>query len=80
MNELVELAKVVGKGSAAEVALQNGLGGSLRKGCLPPQNPEGSHGRRAPDCRLRSVLRRKQLPSSVRHRCQPCRSLTCLRK
>jgi hypothetical protein len=31
MNELIQLAEIAGKGSAAEVALQNRLGGDLRK-------------------------------------------------
>ncbi len=31
MNELIELAKAAGKGSAAQVALQNKLGGNIRK-------------------------------------------------
>jgi hypothetical protein len=31
MNELIHLARIAGKGSAAEVALQNRLGGNLRK-------------------------------------------------
>jgi len=31
MNELVHLAEIAGRGTAAEVALQNRLGGNLRK-------------------------------------------------
>jgi hypothetical protein len=31
VNELIELAKVAGKGSAAQVALQNKLGSNIRK-------------------------------------------------
>jgi len=31
MNELIQLAKIAGRGTAAEVALQNRLGGDLRK-------------------------------------------------
>jgi hypothetical protein len=31
MNALIELAKIAGRGTAAEVALQNRLGGDLRK-------------------------------------------------
>ena len=31
MNELIRLAKIAGRGAGAEVALQNRLGGDLRK-------------------------------------------------
>lgn len=31
MNELIELARIAGRGAAAEIALQNRLGGNLRK-------------------------------------------------
>jgi hypothetical protein len=31
MNDLIQLAKIAGQGTAAEVALQNRLGGNLRK-------------------------------------------------